>query len=68
MYGVEVTFNDMTSVLNFINIYQLVQKLLGGTDRQTDDPTSLTFLFKASSLGSSMIFYYTKLQLRTYNR
>jgi hypothetical protein len=34
MYGVEVTFNDITSVLNFIKIYQLVQRLLGGTDRQ----------------------------------
>jgi hypothetical protein len=37
-YGAEVTFNGMTSRLNFIKIYQLVQKLLGGThtDRQTD--------------------------------
>jgi hypothetical protein len=38
-YGVEVTFKGMTSLLNFIKIYQLVQKLLGGdtqTDRQTD--------------------------------
>jgi hypothetical protein len=40
-YGVEVTFNGMTSLLNFIKIYQLVQTLLGGhthrqTDRQTD--------------------------------
>jgi hypothetical protein len=36
-YGIEVTFNGMTSLLNFIKIYQLVQKLLGGghTDRQT---------------------------------
>jgi hypothetical protein len=34
-YGVEVvTFNGMTSLLNFIKIYQLVQKLMGG--RQTD--------------------------------
>jgi hypothetical protein len=35
-YGVEVIFNGMTSLLNFIKIYQLVQKLLGGghTDRQ----------------------------------
>jgi hypothetical protein len=37
MYGVEVTSNDMTSVLNFIKIYQLVQTLLGGqTDRHID--------------------------------
>jgi hypothetical protein len=38
-YGFEVTFNDMTSLLNFIKIYQLVQKLLRGhtqTVRQTD--------------------------------
>jgi hypothetical protein len=33
---VEVTFNDMTSLLNFIRIYWLVQILLcGDTDRQT---------------------------------
>jgi hypothetical protein len=40
MYGVEVSFNGMTSLQNFIKIYQLVQKLLGGggggTRRQTD--------------------------------
>jgi hypothetical protein len=53
-YGVEVTFSGMTSLLNFIKIYQLVQKLLEGwhtdrrTDRQTGDLTSLTFLFKES--------------------
>jgi hypothetical protein len=35
-YGAEVTFNGMTSVLNFIKIYQLVQKVLGGTHRQAD--------------------------------
>jgi hypothetical protein len=34
IYGIEVIFNGMTSVLSFIKIYQLVQKLLGGTDRQ----------------------------------
>jgi hypothetical protein len=33
-YGVEVTFNDMTSLLNFIKSYLLVQKLMGG-DKQT---------------------------------
>jgi hypothetical protein len=52
-YGVEVIFNRMTSLLNFIKIYQLVQKLLGGdtqTDRQTGDIISLTFLFKESRL------------------
>jgi hypothetical protein len=32
-YGIEVSFNGMTSLLNFIKIYLLVQKLLGGTHR-----------------------------------
>jgi hypothetical protein len=46
-YGVEVTFNGMISLLNFIKIYQLVQRLLGGhTDRQAGDLISLTFLFR----------------------
>jgi hypothetical protein len=44
----------MTSSLNFIQIYQLVQKLIRGThrwtDRQTGDLISLTFLFKESRL------------------
>jgi hypothetical protein len=38
----------MASLLNFIKIYQLVQKLLGGTHRQTDrlviSEASLSFL------------------------
>jgi hypothetical protein len=38
-YGVVVTFNGMTFLLNFIKIYQLVQKLLGDTRRQTDRRT-----------------------------
>jgi hypothetical protein len=46
---IEVTFNGTTSLLNFIKIYQLVQKVLG-RDRQTGDLTSLTFLFKKSRL------------------
>jgi hypothetical protein len=33
-YGVEVSFNSITSLLNLIKIYQLVQKLIEG-DRQT---------------------------------
>jgi hypothetical protein len=51
-YGIEVIFNGMTSLLNFIKIYQLVQKLLGGTQtgRQTDrlviSFASLSFLRK----------------------
>jgi hypothetical protein len=32
---VEVNFNGITSLLNFIKIYQLVQKLGGGADTQT---------------------------------
>jgi hypothetical protein len=31
-YGIEVTINGMTSLLNFINICQLVQKLIEGND------------------------------------
>jgi hypothetical protein len=36
-YGVEVTFNGMTSLLNLIKLYQLVQKFMGWgqTDTQT---------------------------------
>jgi hypothetical protein len=50
-YGVKVTFNGMTSLLNFIKIYQLVQKLLGGhIDRQSGDLISLTFLFRENRL------------------
>jgi hypothetical protein len=48
----------MTSLLNFIKIYQLVQKLLRETDRhtnrQTSDLISLTFLFKESRLIKTM--------------
>lgn len=34
-YGTEVAFSDMTSVLNFMKTYELVQKLLlGDTDRR----------------------------------
>jgi hypothetical protein len=43
----------MTSPLNFIKIYQFVQKLLDGdrqTDRQTGDLISLTFREKESGL------------------
>jgi hypothetical protein len=55
-YGFEVTFS--TSLLYFIKIYQLVQKLLGGkhrqtnrqTDRQIGDLISITFLFKEGRL------------------
>jgi hypothetical protein len=45
-YGVEVTFNGMTSLLNSIKIYQLVQKLLGDTqtDRLVISEASLSLL------------------------
>jgi hypothetical protein len=36
-YVIEVAFNGMTSLLSFIEIYQLVQELIGGktdTDRK----------------------------------
>jgi hypothetical protein len=49
----------MTSLLNFIKIYQLVQKLLRGTHRQTDrqdgDLISLTFVFKESRLNIKIL-------------
>jgi hypothetical protein len=46
-YGVKVTFNDMTSLQNFMKIYQLVQKLGGGqTHRQNGDLISLRFSFR----------------------
>jgi hypothetical protein len=40
-YGVEVIFNYMTSLLNFMKIYEFVQTLLveGATDRQTYEQT-----------------------------
>jgi hypothetical protein len=46
-YGVEIAFNGMTSLLNFRQTYQLVQKLIEGTDgqthRQDDDLTNENF-------------------------
>jgi hypothetical protein len=42
-YDVEVTFNSMTSQLNFIEIYLLVQTLLGGT--HTDRTVALAHIF-----------------------
>jgi hypothetical protein len=35
-YGVVVTLNDMASQLNFIKMYKMFQKLLGGGGEQTD--------------------------------
>jgi hypothetical protein len=34
-YDIEATFISMVLLLNFIKIYQPVQKLLAGTQRQT---------------------------------
>jgi uncharacterized Zn-finger protein len=58
-YGVEVTFNGMTSILNFIRMYHLFQKLLGGTHKQTDGQTDWWshkphFPFKASRLKTDL--------------
>jgi hypothetical protein len=33
IYGYLVDYNGMTSQLNFVKIYHLVYKLVGGTDR-----------------------------------
>jgi hypothetical protein len=51
-YDAKVNFNDMTYLLNFMKIYQLIKTLLGDvqTDRQHGDLTSLTFLCEASSV------------------
>jgi len=51
-YGVEVTFNGMTSILNCIKI-KLVKTLLRTSShmhRQNGDLISLTFLFKEGRL------------------
>jgi hypothetical protein len=37
--GIEVTFNGMASLLNFMKLYQLLQKILVG-DKQTDGQTA----------------------------
>jgi hypothetical protein len=41
-YGVEVIFNGMSTLLNFIKIYQFVQKLIVRTDRMV---ISLAYIF-----------------------
>jgi hypothetical protein len=55
----------MTSLPNFIKIYQLCSKVIGGgggtqtdrqTDRETGDLISLTFLFKESRLKMTYDF------------
>jgi hypothetical protein len=49
-YGVEVTFDGMTSLLNSIKIYKLVQKLggRGHRDRMVISYASLSFSRKVS--------------------
>jgi hypothetical protein len=56
----------MTSLLNFIKIYQLVPKLLGeGTQTDSSDLINLTFLFEESRL--KMALYYDVYVLVTFN-
>jgi hypothetical protein len=47
-YGVEVTFNGITFLPNFMQIHQSLQKLLGDThtDRHTDKPVILQAYFR----------------------
>jgi hypothetical protein len=47
-YYIKVTFNGMTSLLNFTTIYHLVLKLIG-EDRQDDHLISLHFSFRKES-------------------
>jgi hypothetical protein len=45
-YGAVVTFSDMSFLLNFMKIYDMVKEcLVGNTDRQHGDLISFTFLF-----------------------
>jgi hypothetical protein len=58
MYGVEVTFNGMTSLLKFIKNLPIGSKVIRGdtqTDRQTGDLKSLTFLFSKSGLKTEFL-------------
>jgi hypothetical protein len=54
IYGIEVTFNGMTSLLSFIKIYYLMQKLIRGqTRRQGGDLISLHFFIRKKSRPKS---------------
>jgi hypothetical protein len=58
-YGIKVTFNVMASLLNFINIYWLVQKLIVVAYTQTERwSPKLLFSFKWSRLQNGHIFLY----------
>jgi hypothetical protein len=70
-HGVEVAFSGMTSLQNFIKVYQLVQKLMGGqTDRQDSDVICLHFSFRKESrlknrfVESIIQLYMVKSKLR----
>jgi hypothetical protein len=65
-YGVEVTFDDMNSLLNFIKIYQPVKKLIRGqTHRQEGDLISLRFSFrKESRLKMHLIYFLLYIERR----
>jgi hypothetical protein len=47
-YGLLVTHSGMTSLLNLMKFYHLVQKLLGDTYGQTADLITLFFIFKGT--------------------
>jgi hypothetical protein len=44
-YGAGVTFNGITSLPNFIKIYQLVKKLIRGRENTDWMVTSLAYIF-----------------------
>jgi hypothetical protein len=48
-YGMKASFSGITSLLNFIKIYQLGQKLIRGEHRQDGDLISLHFFFRKES-------------------
>jgi hypothetical protein len=53
-----VPFSDITSTPNFIKIYWSVQKLLGGTDRQTGDLIISLLSFMESKLNMTGKVYF----------
>jgi hypothetical protein len=58
--------NGITSNQNFIKIYQAVQKLLGGIDRQTDRDTGdlinlLSFWESRVKMRNVIMPFYTKI-------
>jgi hypothetical protein len=55
-YGIEVTFNGITPLLNFIKIYQLIQSSMG--DREDGDLISLYFPSRKESTGKLKIHHH----------